>query len=51
MNLDIQNADGLTPKDLALMYKHEEERVRIMVLINKDLTMTIKNTNNDSFAS
>lgn len=34
-NLDIPNSDGKTPKDFALMYKNEEDRLRFLHVLNR----------------
>ena len=44
--MDIQNIDGMMPKDLALFHKNEQDRVRLMILLNKDFSQTIRGGGN-----
>lgn len=39
--LDIPNADGMTPKDLILMYRVEKTRNRMIMVLNNDGSMSI----------
>ncbi len=39
-NIDIPNADGKTPKDLANMYKSEEDRQRFLLILNRESSLT-----------
>eukprot|EP00347_Sterkiella_histriomuscorum_P006025 403354358 len=39
-SIEIQNADGKTPKDLALMYKSEEDKQRLLLILNRDFSTT-----------
>lgn len=38
ISLDIPNSDGKTPKDLAMMYKLEEDRVRFILILNRSFS-------------
>lgn len=37
-SMDIMNADGKTPKDYVMMYKSEEDRNRLLMILNKEFS-------------
>jgi len=38
--LTIKNKDGFTPKDLALMMKNEGERIKVLMILNREIVQS-----------